>query len=109
MGGAQQYFGVIPDLATIGKAMANGYAISALVGKKEIMNVLADKVFRVYFKYLIENYMSEFCFSRHTQYFHSVFVLFNLKYVFHYFLFMIMSPTPEPALISSSILSAFVP
>ncbi|MFB3844289.1 MAG: aspartate aminotransferase family protein [Candidatus Cloacimonadaceae bacterium] len=45
MGGAQQYFGVIPDLATIGKAMANGYAISALVGKKEIMNVLADKVF----------------------------------------------------------------
>jgi 3-aminobutanoyl-CoA transaminase len=45
IGGAQKYFGVTPDLATIGKAMANGYSISALVGKREIMNVLADKVF----------------------------------------------------------------
>lgn len=45
IGGAQKYFGVTPDLATIGKAMANGYSISALVGKKEVMNVLADKVF----------------------------------------------------------------
>jgi len=45
IGGAQKYFGVTPDLSTIGKAMANGYSISALVGKKEIMSVLADKVF----------------------------------------------------------------
>lgn len=45
IGGAQKYFGVTPDLATIGKAMANGYSISALVGKKDIMSVLADKVF----------------------------------------------------------------
>ncbi len=45
LGGAQEYFGVMPDLATIGKAMANGYSISALVGKKEFMNVLTDKVF----------------------------------------------------------------
>ncbi len=45
IGGAQKYFGVTPDLATIGKAMANGYSISALVGKREIMSVLADKVF----------------------------------------------------------------
>jgi len=45
MGGASQYFGVTPDLATIGKAMANGYSISALVGKREFMSVLADKVF----------------------------------------------------------------
>ncbi len=45
IGGAQEYFGVIPDLTTIGKAMANGYPIAALVGKREIMNVLADKVF----------------------------------------------------------------
>ncbi len=45
MGGAQELFGVTPDLATIGKAMANGYPISALVGKKEIMSVLTDKVF----------------------------------------------------------------
>jgi glutamate-1-semialdehyde aminotransferase len=45
LGGAQQYFGVTPDLSTIGKAMANGYPISALVGKREFMNVLTDKVF----------------------------------------------------------------
>lgn len=37
LGGAQQYYGVIPDMTTIGKAMANGYPISAVVGKKEIM------------------------------------------------------------------------
>lgn len=45
LGGAQELFGVTPDLATIGKAMANGYSISALVGKRNIMSVLADKVF----------------------------------------------------------------
>lgn len=45
LGGAQQYFGVTPDLSTFGKAMANGYAIAALVGKREPMMVLADKVF----------------------------------------------------------------
>lgn len=37
LGGAQEYYGVVPDMATIGKAMANGYPISAVVGKKEIM------------------------------------------------------------------------
>jgi len=45
MGGAQKMFGVIPDLAAFGKAMANGYPISTLVGKKEIMDVLVEKVF----------------------------------------------------------------
>jgi glutamate-1-semialdehyde aminotransferase len=45
LGGAQEYFGVTPDLSTFGKAMANGYAIAALVGKKDPMMVLADKVF----------------------------------------------------------------
>lgn len=45
IGGAQAFFGVTPDLATFGKAMANGYAIAALVGKREFMSVLADKVF----------------------------------------------------------------
>ena len=37
LGGAQRYYGVSPDLATFGKAMANGYAISAVCGKREIM------------------------------------------------------------------------
>jgi glutamate-1-semialdehyde aminotransferase len=45
IGGAQALFGVTPDLSTFGKAMANGYAIAALVGKREVMSVLADKVF----------------------------------------------------------------
>ena len=43
-GGAQQEFGVIPDLTTLGKGIANGYPLSALVGKKEIMKEL-EKVF----------------------------------------------------------------
>lgn len=37
LGGAQKLFGVTPDLACFGKAMANGMPISALVGKREIM------------------------------------------------------------------------
>jgi len=45
MGGAQKEFGVTPDLSAFGKAMANGYAISTVVGKREIMDVLAGDVF----------------------------------------------------------------
>ncbi len=37
MSGAQGYFEVTPDLAVFGKAMANGFPISALVGKTEVM------------------------------------------------------------------------
>ena len=37
--GAQSYFGVTPDLSTFGKAMANGFAVSALVGRREIMEL----------------------------------------------------------------------
>ena len=37
MGGAQEKYGVIPDLAAFGKSMANGMPISVLVGKKEFM------------------------------------------------------------------------
>ncbi len=40
LGGAQEYFGVEADLATFSKAMANGYAISAVVGKKELLTCL---------------------------------------------------------------------
>lgn len=45
LGGAQKFFGVTPDLATFGKAMANGYEISMVAGKKEIMDVLEHKAF----------------------------------------------------------------
>jgi glutamate-1-semialdehyde aminotransferase len=43
-GGAQLEFGVTPDLTTLGKGIANGYPLSALTGKKEIMKEL-EKVF----------------------------------------------------------------
>ncbi|MEW5951605.1 MAG: aminotransferase class III-fold pyridoxal phosphate-dependent enzyme [Elusimicrobiota bacterium] len=45
LGGAQKVFSVTPDLSVFGKAMANGYEISMLAGKKEIMDVLTQKVF----------------------------------------------------------------
>ncbi|GGJ64239.1 glutamate-1-semialdehyde 2,1-aminomutase [Anoxybacillus voinovskiensis] len=44
-GGAQEYFGVIPDLATFGKGLANGYPLSAIVGKKEIMQLMEEIFF----------------------------------------------------------------
>ncbi len=36
-GGAQELFGITPDLSTFGKGMANGFPLSAVVGKREIM------------------------------------------------------------------------
>ncbi|MBS1660115.1 MAG: glutamate-1-semialdehyde 2,1-aminomutase [Bacteroidetes bacterium] len=39
MQGAQNYFDIEPDLSTFGKAMANGFAVAALTGKKEIMGI----------------------------------------------------------------------
>ncbi len=41
-GGAQEYFGVTPDLATLGKGLANGFPLSAVVGKAEIMSLMND-------------------------------------------------------------------
>ena len=37
LGGAQELFGVTPDLATFGKGMANGMPLSAIVGRGDIM------------------------------------------------------------------------
>jgi len=42
LGGAQRLFGVIPDLATFGKAMGNGYPISCVVGRRDIMQIFND-------------------------------------------------------------------
>lgn len=39
-GGAQEYCGVTPDVAVFGKAMANGFPISAMVGKREFMRLI---------------------------------------------------------------------
>ncbi len=38
-GGAQEVFGVRPDLSTWGKAMGNGFALAALAGKRELMEL----------------------------------------------------------------------
>lgn len=45
LGGAQEYFGITPDLATYSKAVANGMPLAILTGKREIMQVLEDDVF----------------------------------------------------------------
>lgn len=42
LGGAQEYFGVTPDMSVFGKAMANGFSIAVVVGKEEIMDDVAD-------------------------------------------------------------------
>ena len=49
MGGAQAHYNVTPDLAAFGKAMANGYPISALVGKRKIMSKMEDIFFSATF------------------------------------------------------------
>jgi glutamate-1-semialdehyde 2,1-aminomutase len=38
-GGAQAEYDVAPDLSTFGKGLANGFAVSALVGKRELMEL----------------------------------------------------------------------
>ncbi|NJD28531.1 MAG: aspartate aminotransferase family protein [Chloroflexi bacterium] len=43
-GGAAEYFGVTPDLATYAKAMGNGYPAACFAGTDEVMSVLPDKV-----------------------------------------------------------------
>src|SRR5262249_3849239 len=49
MGGAQAHYGVTPDLACFGKAMANGMPISALVGRASIMKKMEDIFFSTTF------------------------------------------------------------
>jgi glutamate-1-semialdehyde 2,1-aminomutase len=39
LNGAQAYYGIRPDLSTFGKGMANGFAVSALAGSREIMQL----------------------------------------------------------------------
>jgi glutamate-1-semialdehyde 2,1-aminomutase len=37
--GAQHVYGVTPDLSTFGKAMANGFSLSAIAGRRELMEL----------------------------------------------------------------------
>ena len=41
-GGAQAYYGVTPDMATFAKAISNGFALGAVAGRREIMEVALD-------------------------------------------------------------------
>jgi len=46
-GGAQEFFKVTPDLATFGKALANGFPMSAVAGRKEVMEVISPSLNKV--------------------------------------------------------------
>lgn len=45
LGGAQELFGVTPDLVSFGKGMGNGYPISAVAGRKDLLEQISDGVF----------------------------------------------------------------
>ena len=45
LGGAQEMFQVCPDLVAFGKGMANGYPISAVAGRKELLEQIEKGVF----------------------------------------------------------------
>ena len=45
LGGAQEYFGVTPDLACYSKAIANGMPLSVLTGREDVMELLDEDVF----------------------------------------------------------------
>ncbi|MFK5972337.1 MAG: aspartate aminotransferase family protein [Flavobacteriaceae bacterium] len=42
LGGAQKYYGITPDLSIFAKALASGHPISAIVGRKEWMQMVAE-------------------------------------------------------------------
>lgn len=44
-GGAQEHFGVTPDLATFGKGLANGYPVSAVAGNADVMRLMEEIFF----------------------------------------------------------------
>lgn len=43
-GGAAEYFGITPDLATFAKAMGNGYPAAAFGGRRDIMSLMPENV-----------------------------------------------------------------
>ncbi len=45
LGGAQEFFGVTPDLATFGKGLANGFPLSAVTGSAKVMDKMEDVFF----------------------------------------------------------------
>ena len=45
LGGASEYYDIVPDMAAFGKGMGNGLPISAVAGKKEIMKQIEEGIF----------------------------------------------------------------
>ena len=45
VGGAQEFFGITPDLAVYSKAFANGMPIALLTGRKDVMQLFEQEVF----------------------------------------------------------------
>lgn len=45
LGGAQELFGITPDLATFGKGLANGYPVSAVAGRADVMKLMEEVFF----------------------------------------------------------------
>lgn len=45
VGGAQEFFEVVPDLGCFAKGMANGYPISAIAGRRDVMSTVEDDDF----------------------------------------------------------------
>jgi glutamate-1-semialdehyde 2,1-aminomutase len=43
LGGAQELYGITPDLTTLGKVMGGGFPLAAFVGKEEIMKTIAPE------------------------------------------------------------------
>src|SRR5262249_5220981 len=41
-GGAQAYYGVVPDLAALGKALGGGYPIGAVVGPRDVLDLVRE-------------------------------------------------------------------
>lgn len=64
MGGAAEYFGVEPDLACYGKALASGEPISVLAGRKKIMEVLDKK--DIFFSFTYAGYTPAIAAARET-------------------------------------------
>jgi glutamate-1-semialdehyde 2,1-aminomutase len=43
-GGAQQYYGVVPDLCALGKIVGGGFPLAAVVGRRDIMRHLSQEL-----------------------------------------------------------------
>jgi glutamate-1-semialdehyde 2,1-aminomutase len=64
MGGAAEYFGVQPDLACYGKAIASGEPLSVLAGRRKIMSVLDTK--DIFFSFTYAGYLPAIAAARET-------------------------------------------